>query len=268
VESGLSNWISISRVDPDIVWSIYYSSAKYSTDGGDSWTATSILNFPHGAATKIYAHPTNSQAALATFSSYHADYVGVAATFDMGASWVDVSGDLPEMPVNAVVIDASIPNDWYVGTDAGVWRSRDGGNTWLPYETGLPNVRVMDLEINTMSRKLVAGTYGRGAWEIDLPDPTAVEPWNPAALHLMLDQPFPNPASERTTLRFAAKDVGGASLDIYDVQGRRVDHVTEVRGDGIIRTLNWNPDELASGTYFAVLRAGDEKITRKLVVRR
>ena len=153
-----------------------------------------------------------------------------AATTD-GAGGADAAG-ADAAGADAAGVDAATA-DSATGTDMGVWRSQDEGATWLPYETGLPNVRVMDLEINTMARKLVAGTYGRGAWEIDLPDLTAApEPWNPASLHLMLDRPYPNPASERTTFRFAAKDVSEASLDIYDVRGRLLDHVTAVRGDG------------------------------------
>jgi hypothetical protein len=36
----------------------------------------------------------------------------------------------------------------------------------------------------------------------------------------MLDAPFPNPVSDRTLLRFAAKAKGRTTLDVFDVRGR------------------------------------------------
>ena len=60
----------------------------------------------------------------------------------------------------------------------------------------------------------------------------------------------------------------GAALAVYDVRGRRVSAATPVPGDGIIRTLRWTPGELPSGVYFAVLQAGDARVTRKLTLSR
>jgi len=56
----------------------------------------------------------------------------------------------------------------------------------------------------------------------------------------MLDPPYPNPAADRAVLRFAAKPAAGASLDLYDVRGRLVKHLADVRGDGVVRTLEWS----------------------------
>jgi hypothetical protein len=187
----------------------------------------------------------------------------------MGATWTDVTGDLPAEPVNAIAIDPLNPDDWYVGTDTGVWYSDDGGTTWAPFQVGLPNVVIADLEIQTDLRKLVAGTHGRGAWEVDIP-PTVTDAdvaTTPSALNLMLDAPYPNPVTDRTMLRFAAKHAGRVTLDVYDVTGRRVINLVDLpSGDGIIRTTPWIPDRTPGGVYFAVLKAGEESITRKLVV--
>jgi hypothetical protein len=46
-----------------------------------------------------------------------------------------------------------------------------------------------------------------------------------------------------------------------------VSRVAELpRGDGIIRVTSWLTDDVANGVYFAVLRAGEERVSRKLVV--
>lgn len=36
---------------------------------------------------------------------------------------------------------------------------------WVPYQNGLPNVIVSDLEISYNDNKLWAGTHGRGLWK-------------------------------------------------------------------------------------------------------
>jgi hypothetical protein len=222
-----------------------------------------------GAETKIHAHPTDVNTAFVTFSGYSAGDAHIAMTTDMGASWVDVTGDLPPQPVNTMIVDPLDPIVWYIGTDAGVWSSMNGGVNWIPHETGLPNAVILDLEIRRDARKLVAGTHGRGAWEIDIPPLSGVdaEVAVGSSINLMLDPPYPNPVRDRTLLRFASKHPGPLSLDIYDVQGELVSHVGDLaRGDGIIRTTWWSVGDLPSGVYFVTLQAGGEKKSRTVVV--
>jgi hypothetical protein len=207
--------------------------------------------------------------AFVTFSGYGEGAAHVAKTTDMGATWVDVTGDLPSQPVNAIAVNPSDPSQWFIGTDVGVWASVNGGANWLPFEIGFPNAVVVDLEIQDALQKLVAGTHGRGSWEIDIPATigTDVAVETPAALPLMLDPPAPNPVRDRAMLRFAAKHDGLVTLDVYDVAGRLVARVAELStGDGVIRNAPWFTDDAPSGVYFAVLRAGAMQKSQKLVV--
>jgi hypothetical protein len=77
---------------------------------------------------------------------------------------------LPDIPVNAIVIDAvtlsgGSSTDIYVGTDAGVYYSPDGGSSWSAYGSGFPHVAVFGLEIQSPSRVIRAATHGRGMYE-------------------------------------------------------------------------------------------------------
>jgi photosystem II stability/assembly factor-like uncharacterized protein len=272
VSSHRAVWIDMSRVDGNITWTTHNSSGtRYTTDDGATWTTAAGYGFSTGNHTKIHAHPTDAATALVTFSSY-SNVAKVAMTTDMGASWTNVSGNLPNEPVNAIVLDPDSPDDWYIGTDTGVWKSTDGGNDWVPLGgASFPNTVVDDLEISHPHRKLVAGTHGRGAWELDIPlvgtDVAISE--GEASGRLMLDRPFPNPVQDRVLLRFAARAQGPVSLAIYDVQGRLVSALeTLPEGDGVVRTTPWFPDHRANGVYFAVLRADGEQISRKVVVLR
>ena len=83
----------------------------------------------------------------------------------------------------------------------------------------------------------------------------------------MFDPPTPNPVSRETMLRYAAKHAGEVTLTVYDVAGRQVSQpVRAPVGDGIVRMVPWFADAVPSGVYFAVLRAGSEQLSRKIVV--
>ena len=244
----------------------------YTTDDAETWESAAGYGFATGTPTKIHAHPTDIGTAFVTFSGYGVGDAHIAMTTDTGATWVDVTGDLVSQPVNTMIVDPLDPAAWYIGTDAGVWSSTNGGANWLPHEVGLPNAMILDLEIRRNARKLVAGTHGRGAWEIDLPDLSGVEVAGEdvpggSSIYLMLDPPYPNPLRDRTLLRFASRRPGPVSLDVYDARGRHVSHVGELReGDGIIRTTWWSAGDLPSGVYFVTLRSGGEMKSRRIVI--
>jgi len=267
-----ASWISISPADGDIAWSVEGAARpRYTTTDGASWIQAADYGFALGGnATKVHAHPTQANTAFVTFSGYSGG-AHVAKTTNLGASWTNVTGDLPPQPVNTMIVDPQASDDWYVGTDVGVWKSTNGGVNWVPFDAGLPNAVISDLEIRDGVRKLVAGTYGRGAWEISLMQETTGAETGLAArpLNLMLDPPRPNPVRDATTLRFAARHDGPVSLAVYDVAGRLVTPVAELpRGDGVIRTAPWFADRVPNGVYFAVLLAGEARVTEKIVVMR
>lgn len=84
-------------------------------------------------------------------------------------------GALPDVPVNAFVVDANDPafpgtRVLYAGTDIGVYHSTNGGATWVPTGTGLPRIAVFDMAIPPAKRVLRIATHGRGMWEIVLND--------------------------------------------------------------------------------------------------
>jgi hypothetical protein len=52
----------------------------------------------------------------------------VFRTSDFGQHWTDISGNLPNTPTSAIVLD-SRTNVFYVGTEIGVYASSNGGTT-------------------------------------------------------------------------------------------------------------------------------------------
>jgi uncharacterized repeat protein (TIGR01451 family) len=92
-------------------------------------------------------------------------------TTDGGQTWTDVSGNLPDVPVNSLVLEPSNPNIIYAGTDVGPMVTTNGGTTWTLLGAGFPIVNIWQLNLNPFNRRLVAGTHGRGAWSIDDANP-------------------------------------------------------------------------------------------------
>jgi photosystem II stability/assembly factor-like uncharacterized protein len=91
-------------------------------------------------------------------------------TTNAGASWTDITGNLPALGAGDFYTTVFVAGArlLLVGTNAGVFVSfSDSGFTsWNKLGTGLPNVRVMDLAYDVRDDILVAGTLGRGAWTI------------------------------------------------------------------------------------------------------
>jgi photosystem II stability/assembly factor-like uncharacterized protein len=97
---------------------------------------------------------------------------------DGGATWADISANLPDIPVNDVVVlpDTSL----VVATDLGVIYRAAGQSQWTRLGTGLPTTTVMDLSVGP-DGNLYVGTHGRGIWRVGLPAGSLTPPRSPAA---------------------------------------------------------------------------------------
>ncbi len=96
-------------------------------------------------------------------------------SLDAGQTWLAIGDGLPPVPANSVAIDPLDANRIFVGSDVGVYVSRDRGLTFEPMMLGMPpGTVVSDLEVATGPHMLVAGTYGSGAWRFVL-DPSIVD---------------------------------------------------------------------------------------------
>ncbi len=98
----------------------------------------------------------------------------VFETRNGGGTWNDLSIGLPSGPVNALAYDEQ-SHYLFAGTDQGVYAFNvDNGpisasNPWQCYSLNLPNSFVTGLDINRCTGKLYVSTYGRGAYEAELP---------------------------------------------------------------------------------------------------
>lgn len=140
----------------------------FTPDLGATWTRVSDPDVPGTWVTRVTVDPLNAAVAYATFSGFRSggSLPYVLQTTDGGSTWNSIVGDLPEAPVNDIVVVGSA---LYVATDVGVFLSSDNGTTWLAAGEDLPNVPVTDLEYRVASNTLYAATFGRGIYALPLP---------------------------------------------------------------------------------------------------
>lgn len=131
--------------------------------------------FPISSAAIDPSDPSG-QTAYVTVMGFTGGPGHIWKTTSAGVGWTDFTGNLPDSPVNALLIDP-LSELVYVGTDVGVFVSSSVGSaSWAEVgptsgSTGfLPNAAVTSLALfNSGGQKLLrASTYGRGIWQYDL----------------------------------------------------------------------------------------------------
>ena len=203
-------------------------------------------------------------AALSGYGTSHA-----WKTTDGGKNWVDISGDLPDIPANVIIPSRTDTNTVFLATDLGVWYTTNGGTNWKQFGNGLPNVVCYDMKL-TPDNRLVVGTYGRGVWSVDAI--TATESTPPAPADVTLDAAWPNPfgagIAPRATLRYTLARSGEAQLTVYNTAGRAVATIARGRHEAGSHSATFDAGDLPAGTYIAVLRAGGSTVSKKIALLR
>jgi len=100
----------------------------------------------------------------------------VYSTSNAGSTWSDITGDLPSglRGMSMAADFRATPPQLYLGTDFGVYLSKNGGTNWTKEDLNLPNLAIYDLAVDTTNNFVLAGTHGRGVWRASA-DPTLVE---------------------------------------------------------------------------------------------
>ena len=184
--------LSVSPLNSDVVYAGTFDSKLWRTTNASAgsvsaWVELDAGTLPPRAITQVAADPNNLDTVFVTVSGFSGFQINPPATDTKGHvfrcsathfSCSDISGTgagaLPNIPVNAIVIDPldALSETLYIGTDVGVFASTDGGASWQPdfpgAPNGLPNVAVLSLVLHSGSRILRSGTHGRGAWDLQL----------------------------------------------------------------------------------------------------
>lgn len=171
---GVVTTIAAAPTDSNTVWAGTGDSNVWVTTNalagtGATWTKVSGSTLPPRIITQVAIDPTTAATAYVAFSGFtgFGDSLGhVFQTTNLGGTWTDVSGNLPNVPVNAVLVNPLKPTQLFAGTDLGVFYSDTSGTTWHPLIDGLPTVAVLGLAFDPGTATLRASTHGRGVWDL------------------------------------------------------------------------------------------------------
>ncbi|MCD4818268.1 MAG: hypothetical protein K8S23_06220 [Candidatus Cloacimonetes bacterium] len=224
------------------------SKVHISLDAGDSWNDVSE-GLPNRWITRVATDPFDVNCIYATVSGFRWDesYPHVLKSNDWGENWFDISSNLPEIPINCIVLDPNIYNRIFVGSDSGIFMTENGGESWESVSAGIPNVPITSMKIHNPTRTLVIGTYGCSAYKINLDDGFVSQNESSITKPIAeLLQNFPNPFqlmdSKRGTTRinYSIQKPSLVNISIYDIKGRKIKTLVNQRKDAGEWFVNWD----------------------------
>ena len=248
-----ANHLKIAPSDSDTMYAAFGGNLYKTTNGGSNGDWAQLTGFS-GNVNSIAIHPTDSnKLAIATNSSEK-----VYISEDGGTTWSIATHDLPSFSALALVWDTTYNEDiLYLGMNYGIYYLRANDTSWTSYNTGLPNVKVNELEVNTADNKLYVATYGRGLWRVNL--------YNPAALgvdDLQISELIVSPNPSTGIFKLNWKLNTQVTIKIYDTLGKLVFYEKN-------RDLSQNSEiqlEAPQGLYFLKVNTLNREITKKLII--
>ena len=116
--------------------------------------------------------------------------------------------------VNDLLVVPGNEDKLFVATDGGVYYTINGGVNWNRLGANMPILAVYDIELNTSNSNLIAGTFARSIWTIDINEITGIA----GAVSRINLQIFPNPVND--LLQITMPVSGQSHITILDAQGK------------------------------------------------
>jgi hypothetical protein len=207
---------------------------------------------PNRWVTSVAASPFAENEVYVTYSGYRfGEQSGhVYRSVDRGQTWSIIDGNLPEVPVNDIIVNPTTAH-LYLATDIGVFVSENEGVNWELLGAALPNVVVNDLDYHAPTRSLLAGTYGRSLYKYTFSPPLSTAE-RPAAV--LAATVVPNPLRERGVLKMELKETADVQLSIVDLSGRLVQEGFSGRRRAGAAELSFGVAGLPAGSYLLRVR--------------
>jgi len=177
---------------------------------------------------------------------------------DLGLTWIDISGNLPEVAINEILImpdteDAII----FIGTDAGVYGTIDAGITWERLGSNMTIVPVYDLVWNEANNELVAATFGRSIQSYDLDpiiDPNIDVATTPTKQETIAKvQVYPTISKDQITIEyFNIEPNKNSSIAIISNTGQLVQLIENIPDREVQKSIDVS--QLPAGQYYVKVK--------------
>jgi hypothetical protein len=132
------------------------------------WHKAAAIGLPNRYVQGVAIDPRDHKTVYVALSGYLRRWFpnpnkggSVYVSHDAGQHFTNITGNLPRTPANALVLRNGVV---FVGTDLGVYETKQGSTRWTRLGHSLPNSSVLDLRLNPQGTQLVAALHGRGVW--------------------------------------------------------------------------------------------------------
>ncbi|PNW30155.1 PA domain-containing protein [Formosa algae] len=223
-----------------------------------SWTDISSSEFIGSISDIEFGSSSNE--IYVTFHNYGVNNIWY--TSDGGTTWAQKDGDLPDMPVKAILRNPLKTDEVIIGTELGVWYTTDFSSdspTWTSAFNGMSNVKVMDLDLRD-DNTIYAATYGRGIFSGQFTGEALSVEENELATGISL---YPTVSTGAFKIK-SQTNLGQVNLQIFNLSGQSV-YVKTITLDGnTAKDININ---VASGVYLAKFTENGATTTKKFIIK-
>ncbi len=259
--------LAISSVNRDYVMAGSADGKVHiSLNAGEDWMDISE-GLPNRWITRVAFDPFEENTVYATVSGFRWEESEphVFKSTNLGENWSGISGNLPDLPVNVITLDPSKQYRIFVGTDAGVFYTEDGGNYWESMMTNIPNAPIVSMELHDPSRTLIIGTYGISAYKMDLDQLVNInEKGDNETINLTN---YPNPVrmgTGNTNITFNCKTGSYCDLSVYNINGQKIKTLFSGETSTGLQKVTWdltnqNGNYVKPGNYVCKLSNGKNK---------
>lgn len=256
--------LAIAPSNPDYIYAGTISELYRSSNGGVSWQLISDSVPLNTNALTYVAVSNNDPLKLWMTLSGYTPGEKVYFSTNGGNTWTNISGTIPNVPVNCIVYQKNTPDVVYIGTDFGVYYRDSSMTDWATYNENLPNVIIYELEIQYNAGKLRAATYGRGLWESDLViDPLSIQ-INDITKGNGLNI-FPNPSSGKINISFNNFQKSQGKISVYNLPGMLMEE--KIISGSEITPIFLDLSTFPAGMYFVEATINEERFLKKIVLK-
>jgi photosystem II stability/assembly factor-like uncharacterized protein len=194
-------------------------------------------------------------------------------TNDLGLTWTNITGNLPNIPFSDVVVHPTNGAIIIASSEMGCYRTDNGGQTWIKWNLGMPDgsivteLRYVNELSSTGKLYIVAGTYGRGIYVRELNDGSinSVEDER-IPVNYDLAQNYPNPFNPSTSISFSLPQNDNVELKVFNIQGEEVATLINRNLEAGKHEVKFVANNLASGIYIYKIKTSRFTLSKKMTL--